>query len=84
VHVRREAPDDMPTIALPGDGEVHLPALIAEGFGTSTSEARRLIAQGGVKLDGEPVEAGALDLPVGELAGRVLQVGKRRFARLSL
>ena len=83
VHVQREAPEDMPTVELPGEGEVHLPALIADGFGTSTSEARRLIAQGAVKLDGEPVAADALDVPAGELAGRVLQVGKRRFARLA-
>jgi tyrosyl-tRNA synthetase len=82
VHVRREAPDDMPTVELPGEGEVHLPTLIADGFGTSTSEARRLIAQGAVKLDGEPLAAQSLDVPAGDLEGRVLQVGKRRFARL--
>ena len=82
VHVRHEAPDDMPTIELPGDGAVHLPALIADGFETSTSEARRLIGQGAVKLDGETLPVERLDLPASELAGRVLQVGKRRFARL--
>jgi len=82
VHVRHEAPDDMPTIELPGDGAVHLPALIADGFETSTSEARRLIGQGAVKLDGETLPGERLDLPASELAGRVLQVGKRRFARL--
>jgi tyrosyl-tRNA synthetase len=83
VHVRREAPDDMPEVALPADGEVHLPALIADGFGTSTSEARRLLSQGAVKLDGEAVAADRLDVPAEELRGRVLQVGRRRFARLS-
>jgi tyrosyl-tRNA synthetase len=82
VHVRHEAPDDMPTIELPGDGTVHLPALIADSFETSTSEARRLIGQGAVKLDGETLPAERLDVPATELAGRVLQVGKRRFARL--
>jgi tyrosyl-tRNA synthetase len=59
---------------------VHLPALIREVFGLSTSEARRLIAQGGVKVNGVP--AGDLDVPRGSLAGAVLQVGKRQFARL--
>ena len=44
----------------------------------STSEARRLIEQGGVKLNGEP--AAGLDLPRAALAGALLQVGKRRFA----
>jgi tyrosyl-tRNA synthetase len=63
-------------------GDAHLPALIAESFGISRSEARRLVGQGGVKLDGEPVPPNRLDLPASELDGRVLQVGKRRFARL--
>jgi len=58
-----------------------LPALLADVFGMSTSEARRLIAQGGVKLDGDPV--GQLDLPRERLLGAVLQAGKRRFVRLS-
>jgi tyrosyl-tRNA synthetase len=64
----------------PANGVVHLPELIAELFGGSRSEARRAISQGGVRLDGEPVAV--LDLPAGELDGRVLQVGKRRFRRL--
>jgi tyrosyl-tRNA synthetase len=83
VHVRHEVPDEIPERALvDGDDGVHLPALIAAEFGVSSSEARRLIQQGGVKLDGERVAADRLDLPVDELAGRVLQVGKRRFVRL--
>ena len=56
------------------------PALLASAFGLSTSEARRLIAQGGVKLDGNAVSE--LDLPRGSLVGATLQAGKRRFARL--
>jgi tyrosyl-tRNA synthetase len=81
VHVRHEAPVDMPTVELPvSGGLVHLPALLAAAFGVSTSEARRGVAQGAVKVDGDPVEA--LDLPAEALAGRVLQFGKRRFARL--
>jgi tyrosyl-tRNA synthetase len=85
VHVHREAPDDMPTVhARTGaSGDVHLPALLAGEFGISTSEARRLMAQGAVKLDGEPVEPSRLDVPVEELNGRILQVGKRRFARIA-
>jgi tyrosyl-tRNA synthetase len=61
---------------------VHLPKLIADAFGISSSEARRLLQQGGVKLDGEPLPAEPLDLEVASLDGRVLQVGKRRFRRL--
>jgi tyrosyl-tRNA synthetase len=76
-----EAPDEVPEHPLPAGDPVHLPALLADAFGLSTSEARRLIAQHGVKLDGEVV--GDLDLPRGRLAGQVLQAGKRRFVRLN-
>jgi tyrosyl-tRNA synthetase len=89
VHVDREIPDDIPEVSLAdadgvqkNGGDVHLPALIAGVFDISSSEARRLIAQGGVKLDGEGLAPDSLDLPAGELGGRVLQVGKRRFVRL--
>jgi tyrosyl-tRNA synthetase len=87
VHVAREVPDDIPEVSLRdadgvNNGQVHLPALIAGTFEMSTSEARRLLAQGGVKLDGESLDAERLDLPLEEVSGRVLQVGKRRFARL--
>jgi len=84
VHVRRELPDEIPVARVSGsDGEpVHLPALIAAEFELSTSEARRLIQQGGVRLDGEVVGADTLDREPSELVGRVLQVGKRRFRRL--
>jgi tyrosyl-tRNA synthetase len=79
---RGEAPEDVPELALDGDDPVHLPKLIAEaGLAGSTSDARRLIQQGAVKLNGEPVAT--LDLPRAELSGALLQVGKRRFARLT-
>jgi tyrosyl-tRNA synthetase len=83
VHIRHEAPAEMPEVQLARGAEaVHLPALLAQAFGVSTSEARRSLAQGAVRLDGEPVASGALDLPAAELDGRVLQLGKRRFARV--
>ena len=83
VFVSRELPSEIEEHALaPANGSVHLPELIAAAFGGSRSEARRLLASGGVKLDGEPLEAGVLDLPLAALDGRVLQVGKRRFRRL--
>jgi tyrosyl-tRNA synthetase len=74
------APEDVPTHPLPAGDPVHLPALLAEAFGISTSDARRLIAQGGVKLGDAPVSD--LDLPRAQLAGEVVQAGKRRFVRL--
>ena len=57
-------------------------ALLAKAFGISTSEARRQLAQGAVRLDGEVVGGTALDLPADAVDGRVLQVGRRRFVRL--
>ena len=74
------APDDVAEHRLAAGDPVHLPAVIAEAFGLSTSDARRMIAQGGVKLDGEP--AAVLDVPRDEADGKLLQAGKRRFARL--
>jgi tyrosyl-tRNA synthetase len=84
VHIRRQPPDEIPVARISAtDGEpVHLPALISAEFELSTSEARRLIRQGGVRLDGEVVAPDTLDLDPGELVGRVLQVGKRRHRRL--
>jgi tyrosyl-tRNA synthetase len=77
-----EAPADVPAVTLPAGDPVHLPALLVAELGVaSTSEARRLIEQGGVKLDGAP--APGLDVPRSVLAGALLQVGKRRFARIS-
>src|SRR5579862_5162909 len=79
---RHEAPEDVPEVALPAGDPIHLPALLADAFGVaSTSEARRLIGQGGVKVNGEPVAE--LDLARSALAGALVQVGKRRFGRLT-
>jgi tyrosyl-tRNA synthetase len=61
---------------------VHLPTVMSQAFGISTSEARRTLAQGGVRLDGEPVGDGVLDLDAASVDGKLLQVGRRRFVRL--
>jgi tyrosyl-tRNA synthetase len=74
------APDEMPEARLPDGDPVHLPALLAGSFGLSTSEARRMIGQGGVKIDG--VVVSELDVPRADVAGTVVQAGKRRFARI--
>jgi tyrosyl-tRNA synthetase len=86
VHVRRELPDDIPEVAFPAgeDGMVHLPALLAAAFGVSTSEARRSLGQGAVRIDGEVVGGGALNVEVAAVDGRVLQLGRRRFARVRI
>jgi tyrosyl-tRNA synthetase len=81
VHRRRELPTEIAEAALPSDDPVYLPGLLVAALGIgSNSEARRLIEGGGVRLEGEPVAA--LELPRSELAGRVMQVGRRRFVRL--
>ena len=82
--VRHEAPEDVPEAEIQANGEVHLPALLGELFGLSRSEGRRLLAQGGVKLDGDVLDGGELDLPPDMLDGKVLQVGKRRHRRLRI
>jgi tyrosyl-tRNA synthetase len=88
VHRDHAVPEDVEQIELAaGDlqnGLVHVPALLAAHFGTSRSEARRLVAQGGVRLDGEPLGEGDLDLPPERLAGAVLQVGRRKFRRIAV
>ena len=76
-------PDEMPEIALHGGGQ---PMLLTQmlkqaGLTPSTSEALRVLDQGGVRLDGERVGDKALKLAPGTY---VLQVGKRKFARVTL
>ncbi len=83
VFVQKAMPDEIEEASFgAGDGPVYLPLLIEDTFGGSRSEARRMIAQGGVKLDGEPLGAGELEVSPDRLDGAVLQVGKRKFRRM--
>jgi tyrosyl-tRNA synthetase len=83
VVVSHEAPDDVPEADFRADdGAVHVPAVLADAFGISRSEARRLLAQGGVRVDGEALGAEEVDVPAERLDGAVLQAGRRRFVRL--
>lgn len=78
----RAVPDEVPEAEIE-PGLVHLPALLADALGVaSRSEARRLLAGGGVSLDGEPLAD--LDVDAESLDGRVLRAGKRRFVRLRI
>ncbi len=81
---RGEIPDDLPEVRLPApaDGLLIGNLLKQAGLAPSTSEALRLIAQGGVQLDGERVSDKGLKLAAG--GSHVVQVGKRRFARVIL
>jgi tyrosyl-tRNA synthetase len=77
-----QVPEAVPEVPLPEDDPVHLPTLLVEHLGLpSTSEARRLIGQGGVRLDG--VVVSELDVPRSRLRSRILQAGKRRFVRFA-
>jgi tyrosyl-tRNA synthetase len=86
VHKEHLPPEEMEEIAISpdhlSDGKAHLPAVIAEAFGISRSEARRQLGQGGVRLDGEALGGGELDVDLARLDGAVLQVGRRQFRRL--
>ena len=83
-----EAPEDVPTFAAdltPDDeGNVYLAGILKDaGLVASAGEARRSIDGGGVKVNGQPVPKGSYSYPASELAGALLQVGKRRFVRLA-
>ena len=81
--VRRGIPDDAPEVMLP-EGEMWIVDLITHaGFAKTNGEARRFIKGGAVRIDGETVEDEKLSLSAHTLQGSVLQVGKRRYARLT-
>jgi tyrosyl-tRNA synthetase len=79
---QRELPTDISEIELAGNGKgLALPRVLKEaGLTASTSEALRLIRQGGVRIDGEKAEDPALEISPGQ--ARVFQVGKRKFMRV--
>jgi tyrosyl-tRNA synthetase len=74
-------PEEVPEHPLPAGDPVHLPAVLASVFGLSTSEVRRLIGDGAVKIGGDVVRE--LDLPRAGLENALVQAGKRRFVRLT-
>jgi tyrosyl-tRNA synthetase len=83
VFLERQAPEEIDEAGFEADGGMlHLPGLIAEEFGLSRSEARRLIDQGGVTLGESPLAAGEHDVAAERADGEVLKVGRRRFRRL--
>ena len=78
----RGIPEDVPVVALEQD-RWFLPTLLQTArLVSSGSEARRMVSQGAVRLDGEVLTDATVELDAKDLDGRVLQVGKRRFARL--
>jgi tyrosyl-tRNA synthetase len=80
--VRRQVPEKVPEVELSGDGELWIVDLITlAGFASTNGEARRFIRGGAVRLDGEVIGDETLSLEGGDVIGKVLQVGKRRYAR---
>lgn len=89
VHSSRELPTEMPSATVPADvvedGKVWIcKLLVSTGMASGTGEARRLVQQGGVKLDGEKVADATQLIAVSELEGAVLKVGAKRFVKLSV
>jgi tyrosyl-tRNA synthetase len=87
VHKEHEVPEEIPEVLLPASmasaERIWLPRLIAEfGLARSNSEAKRLIEQGGVRIDGTRVVDAEAEVAVADLVGKVLQVGTRRFVRI--
>lgn len=83
VFKRHDIPEEIPERAVSLAEQVHLPALLCElGLVASNGEGRRMIDQGGVKIDGEHVTPGMYDVERATIEHRVIQVGKRKFARV--
>jgi tyrosyl-tRNA synthetase len=88
VHKEHALPDDVPERPIPPeairDGKAWLPkVLVGTDLAASNGEARRAVQQGGVRLDGVALEDPEAEFDPEALRGRVLQVGRRRFVRLT-
>ena len=84
VHIEHAAPEQIEeaSFSVGADGQVHLPGVIADAFGISRSEGRRLIDQGAATLGEQPLAKGEHDVSLQRADGEVLKLGKRRFRRL--
>ena len=83
VFQRRENPDEMPEIRITSSaaGVPIIDIVLQAGFAASKGQARRLVQQGGVSLDGSKVADPFLEVGEGDY---ILRVGKRKFARVWL
>ncbi len=81
--VQRKVPDDAPEVSLPHEDQIWIVDLIVRsGFAQTNGEARRFIKGGAVRIGGQVLSDERASLPTEQLAGQVIQVGKRRYARL--
>jgi tyrosyl-tRNA synthetase len=88
VHKQHEIPADVPEVRIPAElaslDKVWLPRLLAGlDLVGSNSEGKRVIEQGGVRIDGQRVADPGLEVAVADLPGKVVQVGTRRFVRIA-
>jgi tyrosyl-tRNA synthetase len=81
VHQERKLPQDMPTLTLEDPTNV-VDVIHAAGFAPSKSQARRLVQQGAVRLDGERIDSIETKIGLESDEEKILQVGKRRFVQL--
>jgi tyrosyl-tRNA synthetase len=82
VFKEHQAPEDIPSVEVSLEDEVYLPGLLQQlDLVGSAGEGRRMIDQGGVRIDGVQLNASLYTYAREEIDGRVVQVGKRRFAR---
>jgi tyrosyl-tRNA synthetase len=87
IFARRELPDKMPPLTLNradlDNGKIWVVKLLVDaGFAQSNADARRLIQQGGVRINQKEITLDNCDIRINE--GDVLQAGKRRFARIAI
>jgi tyrosyl-tRNA synthetase len=82
IFARRELPREVPEVRLAGPPATGVDLLVALGLVASRSEARRLVVQGGVEVDGVRLDDPGAPVPVRD--GSVVRAGKRRFARVRL
>jgi tyrosyl-tRNA synthetase len=83
---QRENPEEMPVFRInTGGKEIQVTSIIAQvQFASSKSEARRLVQQGGVAIDGERITDPLHSIPPDQIPDFVLKVGKRKFAKIHL
>jgi tyrosyl-tRNA synthetase len=80
--VKKEVPDDIPEVAIAAGTYKLADLVVASGLVATKAEAKRLIEQGGVKLNGEKATSAAAEIDITNSDGLILQVGKLKFARL--
>lgn len=83
IHKDRQAPEDIKQVSVSGEGPFSLPKLLVEwGLASSNSDGRRLIHQGGVRIDGTSIDRE--EVSAEDLGGKVVQVGRRHFVRVAV